>query len=151
MALEINQAVKMPTISNYSTQKAAVDSNISVKADTAPERSTSTSSSNFSVTPAKDLTTEEHKQSSKSSKDSGNNREQPTEKEVKSKIDQANNELRHAKTGLDFKYHEATKRVSITVYDKDTKEVIREIPPEKTLDMLEKMWELAGMVVDDRR
>lgn len=82
--------------------------------------------------------------------ESGNGKE-PTEKEVKSKIDQANKELKHAKTGLDFKYHEATKRVSITVYDKDTQEVIREIPPEKSLDMLEKMWELAGMVVDDRR
>lgn len=81
----------------------------------------------------------------------GGNSKEPTEKEVKSKIDQANKELKHAKTGLDFKYHEATKRVSITVYDKDTKEVIREIPPEKSLDMLEKMWELAGMVVDDRR
>lgn len=146
MAIEINQAVKMPTVSNYSTQRVVVDSSTSVKADTSME--STVSGSNFSVTPAKDLNTEENRQGGR---ESGSNREQPTEKEVKSKIDQANNELRHAKTGLDFKYHEATKRVSITVYDKDTKEVIREIPPEKTLDMLEKMWELAGMVVDDKR
>ena len=146
MAIEINQAAKVPTVNNYNTQKVTVDASASAKVDTAAE--STASSSNFSVTPVKDLTVEENKQDNK---ESGNKEQQPTEKEVKSKIAQANNELKHAKTGLDFKYHEATKRVSITVYDKDTKEVIREIPPEKTLDMLEKMWELAGMVVDDRR
>lgn len=150
MAIEINQAVKVPTASNYGTQKVAVDVSTSAKTETAVE--TAAPSSNFSVTPAKDLNTEESKKDKQENKEFGNNKgQQPTEKEIKSKIDQANNELKHAKTGLDFKYHEATKRVSITVYDKDTKEVIREIPPEKTLDMLEKMWELAGMVVDDRR
>jgi flagellar protein FlaG len=35
--------------------------------------------------------------------------------------------------------------------DNDTKEIIREIPPEKTLDMISKMWELAGLVVDEKR
>lgn len=150
MAIEINQAVKVPTASNYGTQKVAVDASTSAKTETAVE--TTAPSSNFSVTPATDLNTEENKKDKQENKESVNNKgQQPTEKEIKSKIDQANSELRHAKTGLDFKYHEATKRVSITVYDKDTKEVIREIPPEKTLDMLEKMWELAGMVVDDRR
>ncbi len=149
MAIEINQAVKVPTASNYGTQKVAVDVSTSAKTETAVE--TTAPSSNFSVTPATDLNTEENKKDKQENKESVNNKgQQPTEKEIKSKIDQANSELRHAKTGLDFKYHEATKRVSITVYDKDTKEVIREIPPEKTLDMLEKMWELAGMVVDDR-
>ncbi len=149
MAIEINQAVKVPTASNYGTQKVAVDVSTSAKTETAVE--TTAPSSNFSVTPATDLNTEESKKDKQENKESVNNKgQQPTEKEIKSKIDQANSELRHAKTGLDFKYHEATKRVSITVYDKDTKEVIREIPPEKTLDMLEKMWELAGMVVDDR-
>jgi len=41
--------------------------------------------------------------------------------------------------------------VTIKVFDKETEEIIREIPPEKTLEMIEKMWELAGLLVDEKR
>ena len=33
----------------------------------------------------------------------------------------------------------------------DTREVIKEIPAGETLDMLSKMWEMAGLFVDDKR
>ena len=32
-----------------------------------------------------------------------------------------------------------------------TNEIIREIPPEKILDMVAKMWDTAGLIVDERR
>ena len=35
--------------------------------------------------------------------------------------------------------------------DKDTEEIVREIPPEETLEMVEKMWEVAGIMIDERR
>ncbi|MDR1700163.1 MAG: flagellar protein FlaG [Lachnoclostridium sp.] len=54
-------------------------------------------------------------------------------------------------TRCEFSYHKGTKRVSIKVFDKDTDEVIREVPPEKSLEMLQKMWELAGLFVDERQ
>jgi flagellar protein FlaG len=50
-----------------------------------------------------------------------------------------------------FGIHEATHRVTIKIVDKDTKEVIKELPPEKTLDMIAKVWELAGILVDENR
>ncbi|MBE5847981.1 MAG: flagellar protein FlaG [Lachnospiraceae bacterium] len=50
-----------------------------------------------------------------------------------------------------FGIHEKTNRVTIKIVDKDTKEVIREFPPEKTLDMIAKAWELAGIMVDEKR
>lgn len=50
-----------------------------------------------------------------------------------------------------FGIHEGTNRVTIKIVDKDTKEVIKELPPEKTLDMIAKVWELAGLMVDERR
>ena len=50
-----------------------------------------------------------------------------------------------------FGIHEATNRVTIKIVDKDTKEVIKELPPEKTLDMIAKAWELAGILVDEKR
>lgn len=50
-----------------------------------------------------------------------------------------------------FGIHEATNRVTIKIIDKDTRKVIKEIPPEKTLDMIAKVWELAGLMVDEKR
>lgn len=50
-----------------------------------------------------------------------------------------------------FGVHEATNRVMIKIVDKDTKEVIKEFPPEKTLDMIAKVWEMAGIMVDEKR
>lgn len=50
-----------------------------------------------------------------------------------------------------FGIHEGTNRVTIKLVDRDTKEVIRELPPEKTLDMIAKVWEMAGLMVDERR
>ncbi len=52
---------------------------------------------------------------------------------------------------LQFGIHESTNRVTIKIIDKDTKEVIKELPPEKTLDLIAKAWELAGIMVDERR
>lgn len=70
---------------------------------------------------------------------------------IKSEISKANNRLRSHNTRCEFSYHEETRRVSIKVMDKETEEVIREIPPEKTLEMIEKMWELVGLLVDEKR
>ena len=50
-----------------------------------------------------------------------------------------------------FGIHEGTNRITIKIVDKQTKEVIKELPPEKTLDMIAKAWELAGLMVDERR
>ena len=50
-----------------------------------------------------------------------------------------------------FGIHEDTNRVTIKIVDKTTKEVIRELPPEKTLDMIAKVWDLAGILIDEKR
>jgi flagellar protein FlaG len=50
-----------------------------------------------------------------------------------------------------FGIHEATNRVTIKLVDKETKEVIKELPAEKTLDMIAKIWEMAGILVDEKR
>jgi flagellar protein FlaG len=54
-------------------------------------------------------------------------------------------------TTFEFSVHQKTKQISITVRDKDTGEVIREIPPEKTLDMVAHLWEMAGIIIDEKR
>lgn len=80
--------------------------------------------------------------------------EEVSKEKIKSAVDDLNKQVKKSSmkhTSLSFKYHEDTNRISITVTDSDTDEVIREIPPEKALDMLAKAWELAGLMVDERR
>lgn len=50
-----------------------------------------------------------------------------------------------------FGYHEGTKRVTIKIVDKETKEVKKEYPAEETLDLIQKAWEMAGLMVDEKR
>ncbi|MBQ8518202.1 MAG: flagellar protein FlaG [Agathobacter sp.] len=50
-----------------------------------------------------------------------------------------------------FGVHEGTNRVTIKIVDKQTKEVIKEFPPDKTLDMIARVWEMAGLMVDEKR
>lgn len=76
---------------------------------------------------------------------------QATEKQIQAAIEHVKRASQMSRTRCEFSYHEATKRVSIKVLDEETNEVIKEIPPEKSLEMVEKMWELAGILVDERR
>ena len=68
---------------------------------------------------------------------------------IKKAVEQFNKNLGHS--SAIFGIHEATNRVTIKIVDKDTKEVIKELPPEKTLDMIAKVWEIAGILVDEKR
>jgi flagellar protein FlaG len=56
-------------------------------------------------------------------------------------------------TSCSFRYavHDVTKQIMVKVIDRETQEVIKEFPPEKILDMVAKMWEVAGILVDERR
>ena len=49
-----------------------------------------------------------------------------------------------------FGIHEGTNRIMIKIVDKESKEVLKEFPPEKTLDMIQKVWEMAGIMVDEK-
>lgn len=68
---------------------------------------------------------------------------------IRKAVEQMNKNLNNSEAI--FGIHEATNRVTIKIVDKDTKKVIKELPPEKTLDMIAKAWEMAGILVDERR
>jgi len=76
---------------------------------------------------------------------------QVSEEFIKATVKDTNTKLRTSNTRCEFKYHEDTKRISITIRDQETDEVIKEIPPEKSLEMVARMWELAGILVDEKR
>lgn len=73
----------------------------------------------------------------------------PTKKTIDAMMSEANQKL--SRTRCEYSYDEPTRRVSIKVYDKDTDKLIREVPPEKSLEALQKIWELAGIIVDEKR
>ena len=68
---------------------------------------------------------------------------------VRKAVDNLNKNMKN--TSAIFGIHEGTNRVTIKIVDKQTKEVIKELPPEKTLDMIAKSLELAGILVDEKR
>lgn len=67
---------------------------------------------------------------------------------VKRAIEEMNKKVTNSEAV--FGVHESTNRVTIKIVDKETKEVLKEYPPEKTLDMIAKVWELAGLLVDEK-
>lgn len=52
--------------------------------------------------------------------------------------------------GLEFSVHDASGRTIVKVVDKETKELIREIPPEDILDFAAKMQEMIGILFDKK-
>ena len=75
--------------------------------------------------------------------------QQPTSEQIRKAVEKLNRNM--ANSEAVFGIHEDTQRVTIKIVDKSTKEVIKELPPEKTLDMIAKVWEMAGILVDERR
>ena len=74
----------------------------------------------------------------------------PDGSQIAKEIAEANRKLMFADRSFQYKVEDVTQRVVITVIDNNTKEVIKEIPPEQQVEALRKMWELAGLIVDRR-
>ena len=74
---------------------------------------------------------------------------EPTNEQIRKTVAEINKNAQG--TEAVFGIHEATNRVTIKIVNKETKEVIKELPPEKTLDMIAKAWEIAGLLVDEKR
>ncbi len=86
----------------------------------------------------------------KDAKGNSANTQEQNEK-IRKTVEEINRKAAQKNVEAQFGVHEATNRVTIKIVDKETQEVIREVPPEKTLDMIAKVWELAGLMVDERR
>jgi len=72
-----------------------------------------------------------------------------TDELMEKSVDQANKALKQHHRRIDRSVHDVTKTVMYKMIDTDTDEVIREFPPQKIQDMIAKMWELAGLFVDE--
>ena len=68
--------------------------------------------------------------------------------QIRKAVDEINKKAHNSEAV--FGIHDATNRVTIKIVYKDTKKVLKEYPPEKTLDMIAKVWEMAGLLVDQK-
>lgn len=65
-------------------------------------------------------------------------------------IKDANKLLFKDNSHFEFKMHERTNRIMVKLVDSETDEIIKEIPPEKILDLVASIWDLVGILVDER-
>ncbi len=65
-------------------------------------------------------------------------------------MEQANKTLSSYNRHIERAVHEVTKSVMYTIKDSSTNEIIAEFPPKKIQDMIAKMWEIAGLFVDEK-
>jgi flagellar protein FlaG len=65
-------------------------------------------------------------------------------------VEMANKTLARHNNFIERSVHEVTKTVMYVMKDTETNEIIREFPPKKIQDMIAKMWELAGLFVDEK-
>ena len=63
-------------------------------------------------------------------------------------VEEASKALEIVNTELSFKIHEGTGRPVIQLIEAGTDRVVREIPPEKMLDIVAGIWDWAGIIVD---
>lgn len=76
---------------------------------------------------------------------------QVSPKTISKAVDDVNKKLDSSNAECKFSIHKATGQITVKVMDKETGEVIREIPSEKILDMVATALEMAGILMDEKR
>ncbi len=138
------------SVSGYTEQGS---SSVATSTGTSPAPSSSATpevsaaASTPSVTEAVASAAAENGEQSSTGRENG----QASQQQIRQAVEQINSSAVQSKSEAIFGIHEDTNRVTIKIVDKESKEVIREYPPEKTLDMIARVWEMAGLFVDEKR
>lgn len=81
----------------------------------------------------------------------GPNEQILTSKELVREVDNLNKFMQSSTTHIKFTLHEKLNEYYVQVVNDQTNEVIREIPSKKVMDMVAKMHEMIGLLVDEKR
>lgn len=74
------------------------------------------------------------------------------EKAVLDAITKVNRTLEGTPQRFEFKLHESSGSLIIKIYNKETNEIIRELPPEKMIELVEKLQQIVvGAIIDEKR
>src|SRR5690606_23479915 len=74
--------------------------------------------------------------------------EKITMEQLEKVVNKANEHIMGVNTQLQYRIHEGTDRIMVRLIDTESQDVIREIPPEKMLDLVAEIWKRVGLVVD---
>lgn len=78
--------------------------------------------------------------------------QQASEKELGKVVNDLNKWVQQTQTThLQFRLHEKLNEYYVEIVDDLTKEVVREVPSKKILDVAAKMQEMIGLLVDEKR
>lgn len=77
--------------------------------------------------------------------------EKPSLNDLANAIEKINNTVRIFNRSIHFTKHEESGRLWVKVIDTETEKVVREIPPEEILNILARLDEIIGLLVDERR
>lgn len=102
------------------------------------------------ATPVKHVSQDKSEVKVKSQAENLEEQEILNEEMLNKAIAQANKSLEHSNRSIERSVHDVTHTVMYVVKDTSTNEVIAEFPPKKIQDMIAKMWELAGLFVDEK-
>jgi flagellar protein FlaG len=69
---------------------------------------------------------------------------------LKDVLDVTQQHMRISDVGIDFTVHGETGRIKVSVTNKKTGDLIREIPPEKVLNLMAKLDEMMGIIFDEK-
>lgn len=75
---------------------------------------------------------------------------EPSKNTMDAAVSELNRKLALQNTRCEYRYDDDTKRVTIKVFNQETGELIKEIPPEETIESIKKMWEMAGIILDEK-
>lgn len=95
------------------------------------------------------ITSADPREKGNNKKDGEKESNQPSMSFLKNAVEKINSSTESCEAVYGF--HDKTNRVTIKMVDKETKETIKEFPAEETLDLIAKAWELAGILVDEKR
>jgi flagellar protein FlaG len=73
-----------------------------------------------------------------------------TKSKIKGIVEKFNEILEISNNTSKFMYHEGLDKYYVTVVNRDTEEVVKEIPPKKLLDAYYEMKKMLGMIVDEK-
>jgi len=90
-------------------------------------------------------------QSTSKEMEHGQKEREINEGEIKKAVDKLNKFLQGEITHVEYERHDVLKnQFVIRIINNETKEIIKEIPPKKILDMVAELYKLAGVIVDEK-
>lgn len=73
-----------------------------------------------------------------------------SQKETINELNKAIEAIQGPQKSFEISVHEETQAIMIKVMNKETGDIIREVPPEKILDLAAHMMEITGMIIDKK-